>query len=135
VNRLLLALLRSPLHRLVSGGLLGLTVTGRRTGKPVTLPVQYAVDGDRLVVVAANASSKRWWRNLSGGAPLSVWWRGRPLVGDGRVLDGQEAAVALAAWGRRHPRAAERLGLDFAVVVIEGPRPALPSDQPAGSPA
>lgn len=44
-----------------------LTVTGRKTGKPRTVPVIYIRDGDRFVIAAAYSGSDTdpvWWRNL-----------------------------------------------------------------------
>jgi deazaflavin-dependent oxidoreductase (nitroreductase family) len=116
-------MLCSPLHRLAGRGLLVLGVPGRRTGGLVRLPVQYADDGDRLVVVAAEASRKRWWRNLIGGAPVTVRLRGQLLDGYGRVADGDAAAAGLAAWSQRYPRVAAGLSTDLAVVVIDRLRP------------
>lgn len=44
-----------------------LTVTGRKSGQPRTVPLIYLQDGDRLVIAAAYAGSDvdpAWWRNL-----------------------------------------------------------------------
>jgi deazaflavin-dependent oxidoreductase (nitroreductase family) len=44
-----------------------LTVTGRKTGRPQTVPLIYITDGDRLVIAAAYAGSDSdpaWWLNL-----------------------------------------------------------------------
>ena len=44
-----------------------LTVTGRKSGQPRTVPLIYLKDGDRLVIAAAYAGSDVdpvWWRNL-----------------------------------------------------------------------
>ncbi len=44
-----------------------LTVTGRRTGKPRTVPVIYIEDGERFVIAAAYSGSDTdptWWLNL-----------------------------------------------------------------------
>jgi F420H(2)-dependent quinone reductase len=49
-------------------GILLLTTTGRRTGRPQTTPLCYLADGDALVVVASNGGAARhpaWWLNLS----------------------------------------------------------------------
>jgi hypothetical protein len=127
VNRCLVALLRSPLHRLASGGLLALTVTGRRSGRRLTLPVEYAADGDRLIVAAVHASAKRWWRNLRGGAPVQVAWRGRAMAGTGLVLDGQAAADALAVWAGGRRGAAAHPGPDVAVVALTDLHPVTPA--------
>ena len=60
----------------------GLAVRGRRTGRVVRFPVQYAVDGDDLVVVPGHADRKSWWRNLRGeGAAVRVRLRGEDRTG------------------------------------------------------
>ncbi|MCV7179146.1 nitroreductase/quinone reductase family protein [Mycolicibacterium sphagni] len=44
-----------------------LTVTGRKSGKPRTVPVIYIEDGDRFVIAAAYSGSDTdptWWLNL-----------------------------------------------------------------------
>jgi deazaflavin-dependent oxidoreductase (nitroreductase family) len=84
--------------------LVGLGVTGRRTGRQTRFPVQFAEHGADLVVAPGHPDDKVWWHNLTG-AETSVW----VLDGSGwhpalaRVLlageDGHEAA--LAAYRRR----------------------------------
>ena len=85
VNPVLRVFLRSPLHPLLSRPLMLLTVTGRRSGRAFTIPVGYGQDGDRLRVDLEWPERKRWWRNLRGGAPVSVLLRGVPRAGTGRV--------------------------------------------------
>ena len=51
-NSFIAWLLRSPLHGLLSGNTLLITVTGRKTGRPITTPVNYVRDGDRLWVIS-----------------------------------------------------------------------------------
>src|SRR5688500_161870 len=58
------ALLRSPAHRLLSGSVLLLQYTGRRTGRRYGLPVMYASFGDGFVVMAGQPAAKTWWRNF-----------------------------------------------------------------------
>jgi hypothetical protein len=84
-NRSVALLLRSPLHRLVSGRLALLTVTGRRTGKRHTLPVMYTREGSRLTVPVMWPERKLWWRNLRGGAEVEVRVRGGDLHGRGEA--------------------------------------------------
>jgi hypothetical protein len=74
-------LLKSPLHRLLSGRVMLITVTGRRSGRSYTTPVEYERSRDQ--VHAKSWSSRTWWRNLEGGAPVSVLVRGRWLQGRG----------------------------------------------------
>jgi F420H(2)-dependent quinone reductase len=95
VNPVLRVVLSSPAHRLVSGHLMLITVTGRRTGRRFTIPVGYHEDGGgRLRVDLDWPERKRWWRNLRGesGAPVSVVLRGVPRTGTGRVTQDANGA-------------------------------------------
>ena len=67
-------MLSSPFHGWVSHWYTLITVTGRKTGKRYCIPVQYAQDGDELYIITSEAYT--WWRNLRGGAPVSVHLRG-----------------------------------------------------------
>ncbi len=54
-------------RRLVDNDMCLLTTTGRRTGKPHTVPLLYLSDGDRLVVIASWGGRDRhpeWYLNL-----------------------------------------------------------------------
>jgi F420H(2)-dependent quinone reductase len=93
-NRGVAALLRSPMHRLVSGRLVLLTVTGRRSGKKISLPVAYKQDGERLKIPVLFPQRKLWWRNLRDGAPVTVRLRGVDRAGHGQVQgDGDDITV------------------------------------------
>jgi hypothetical protein len=109
-NPLLALLLKSPFHRLASQSLMLVTVSGRRSGRRLTLPVNYLQDGDTLFVLSS--AGRSWWRNLRGGAPVRLRLDGRELSGSGDVLD-NEACVSLVlkAWMRRVPAYAGMLGV------------------------
>ncbi len=109
VNRIVRALLRSPLHPLLSGNTLLLTITGRKTGKRYTIPVSYIQDGDMLTCYTASA----WWKNLRGGAPATVVLRGKERSGHAEVItdDPQRIAQALTSVFRRVPRDARFSGV------------------------
>jgi hypothetical protein len=107
MNPVVRGLLRSPAHRLVSGSVLLLTYTGRRSGVRRELPVMYAMLGDRFVVVAGQPDTKTWWRNFAGDVrPATVTVAGRHnscrarLLGLGTV----EHQLALDAYRERYPR-------------------------------
>jgi hypothetical protein len=87
INRGLLVLLRTPgLHHTVSHGVAEITVTGRRSGRPVTLPVFYRQRDGVVRIHVALPGNKLWWRNLQGaGAPVRLRLRGRALSGHGEV--------------------------------------------------
>ena len=65
-------LLATPLHSLMSGRLMLLSFTGRRTGRSYTTPVSYVRIGDSLLVPGGGA----WWRNLEGTSQTQVCLRG-----------------------------------------------------------
>lgn len=77
VNPVMKALLRSPLHRLLSKNLMLLTVTGRKTGRVYTVPVGRHESADGSFVLSAGGN---WRHNLRGGADVRI------------TLDGQERA-------------------------------------------
>ena len=85
-NSFVLAVLRSPAHRLLSGMAVELRYTGRRSGRQYVLPVQYAREGERLVVVPQGPESKTWWRNFATPQPVSVRLKGRVHAGVAHVL-------------------------------------------------
>jgi hypothetical protein len=83
INPFVRAILRSPLHGLLSKQVMLLTYTGRKTAKRYTIPVGYARDGETLVVF----SSRAWRRNLRGGAPVEVRLQGRLHTGTGVPIE------------------------------------------------
>ncbi len=91
-NSFIIFLLRSPLHRLMSDSTMLITVTGRKTGRAITIPVNYAQEGDTLWVVSHR--ERTWWRNVRGGAPVTLYLRGRQVeaVADALMDEGEVAA-------------------------------------------
>jgi hypothetical protein len=109
-------ILRSPFHRMMSGAMMLVTVTGKKTGREYTFPVQYASDGRCLYVIPGNHQSKTWWRNLIGGAPVSLRLRGGDVRGSAVVLNGGGSAAeveeGLRAYLARFPAAARTFGVE-----------------------
>jgi deazaflavin-dependent oxidoreductase (nitroreductase family) len=81
-----LAVLRSPAHRLLSGMAIELRYTGRRSGREFTLPVQYARDGERLLVAVQHPSTTTWWRNFRTPHEVNVRLRGTVRPGTACVV-------------------------------------------------
>jgi deazaflavin-dependent oxidoreductase (nitroreductase family) len=55
--------------------MLMLTTTGRKSGRPRTTPLNYGIDGDRLVLVASFGGDDRhpqWYRNLEANPEVTV---------------------------------------------------------------
>jgi deazaflavin-dependent oxidoreductase (nitroreductase family) len=107
VNPVVLTLLRSPAHRVLSGSVLLLAYTGRRSGVHRELPVMYAELGDRFVVIVGQPDTKTWWRNFIGDVrPVTVTVAGRPHSCRARLLEPGtiEYQLALDAYRERFPR-------------------------------
>ena len=108
-NAVVILLLRSPLHGLFSRMFVLITVTGRKTGRVYTTPVQYQQSGQVLTFVSDK--QRVWWRNLRGGAPVTLRLRGRTVRGHAEVIEEDEALVRqtlLAIYPRLGARLAER---------------------------
>ncbi len=89
LNPLMAAMLRSPLHRFVSGKFLLLSFTGRKSGRRYTTPIGYSRQGDTLLL----GTSAPWKHNLRGGAPVRVRLQGRERTGKAQVI-ADEAGLA-----------------------------------------
>ncbi len=115
LNPLLVAVLRSPFHFLLSGGLGLLTVTGRRTGRRRTFPVGYQREGNKIIILASEAHKKQWWRNYRTPAPATLLIRGKELTGTGLLLEpgGEEFVRHVELTFRRVPGLAKSWGVAF----------------------
>jgi hypothetical protein len=115
VNPVVSAILRSPVHRILSGSLLLFTFTGRKTGRAYTIPVGYMRSGETLVLF----TNRAWRRNLRGrgGAPVTVRLQGRERAGRAVLVEDPVpvAATVERLIAQHGPRAASRLiGLTLA---------------------
>jgi hypothetical protein len=81
INRMVLAVLRSPAHRLLSGSVCELTYRAPSDGREVHLPVQYTTAGPDLIVLAGGAPGKRWWRAFVHPRAVTVRQAGRTWTG------------------------------------------------------
>jgi deazaflavin-dependent oxidoreductase (nitroreductase family) len=119
-NSFMTFILRSPLHGVMSGSTMLITVIGRKSGRPITTPVNYYQEGDTLWVISNR--ERTWWRNLKGGATVKLQLRGREVNGLGEVLM-EEAALApqIGEYVRHLPMSARALGVH---IVDNQPDPA-----------
>lgn len=107
MDRLVLTALHTPvLQAVLDHGLCQLRYRGRRTGQPVTLPVQYARHGADVVVYVGGAGAKSWWRNFATPYPVEVGVRGERYTGIGRLVHaGTPARGRISGIYRgQHPR-------------------------------
>jgi hypothetical protein len=76
-NACVSTLLRSPFHRLLSGSTDLIRYRGRRTGREITMPTQYAECGSDVVILAGRPETKTWWKNFRTERDLDLLIRGR----------------------------------------------------------
>lgn len=90
VNRAMKFVLGSPLHSLVSKTTLLIRFTGCKSGKTFTTPVSYSQHGDEVWIF----THAGWWKNLRGGAPVTLRLRGQERRGLAQPVDADKRAVA-----------------------------------------
>src|SRR5881628_2120724 len=107
-NPFMRLVLGSGAHRMMSGRLMLLSFTGRRTGRSYTTPVSYVREGTNLFVPGRGA----WWKNLTSGTA-------RVLQGTWHVVTPEvirEPVALSAVLGRM-------LAINPAMAVFTGIRP------------
>ena len=109
-NALTAAVLCSPLHWIISKDSLLLAIAGSKSGHKFTLPVNYFQDGDVLYITSLRA--RTWWRNLRGGAPVTVRLVGRDIDGSSAILENSTDVLAdLKQFIKILPKAARYFGV------------------------
>lgn len=87
-RRFMTWMLRSPFHIFMSGILL-ITVTGRKTGRLISTPVNYVRDGETLLMTSK--VDRTWWKNLRGGAKVALRLNGKTYHADATVVEDRNA--------------------------------------------
>jgi F420H(2)-dependent quinone reductase len=89
-NVVVKAILRSPLHGLMSKKRMLLTFRGRKSGKLYNIPVSYFHEGESIVCFTDSS----WWKNLRGGALVRMRLAGRDVAGIAYPTDADREAIA-----------------------------------------
>lgn len=110
-NAIVLAVLRSRAHRLLSATVIELRYIGRRSRREYVLPVQYAQNGERLAVRPQHWQRATWWRNFRTPQPVTVRLAGRLRDGTARVVEfgDPQWESARQAYTTRWPRSTPRV--------------------------
>jgi deazaflavin-dependent oxidoreductase (nitroreductase family) len=90
LNSSMKLILRSPLHGMASKTILLITFTGRKSGKSYTTPISYSTQGEFIVLV----TESNWWKNLRGGAAVTLRLRGQDCTGTAEPIAEDKTAVA-----------------------------------------
>jgi deazaflavin-dependent oxidoreductase (nitroreductase family) len=87
-----------------------LTTTGRRSGRPRTVPLGGVRDGDAVLLFASNMGSPKdpdWYLNLAADPHVTVELPGRTFSTSAQVLTGTEREAAYATWIADSPSVAD----------------------------
>ena len=113
-NRLMVWLLRSPLHGLVSASVLALQIVGLRTGRVYNIPVNYVkIDGygERRYLITSQRD-RTWWRNLRERVEIQILLRGQHLKAHAQAVEATESVMqGLTAYFEANPKAARYFDL------------------------
>ena len=107
------------MHGMISKGVMLVTVTGRKSGKPISTPTNYLREENTLWVISWR--ERTWWRNLRGGAQVRVLLARKSVEGQGQVIEEERAvAQSLFDYYRKIPQAAKyvQVGLDEAGLPV-----------------
>jgi deazaflavin-dependent oxidoreductase (nitroreductase family) len=101
-NPIVILLIHSPLHSLMDKSTILITFTGRKSGKKYTIPVSYMRDRDTLMMISQREHS--WWKNLRGGAQVTLYMQGHTLKARGEVFtDAETVANKIILFLRQFP--------------------------------
>ena len=102
-------MLKSPLQ-IFMGNTVLITVTGRKTGRKIAVPVNYYREADALWVITTR--TRNWWRNVQGGAEVDLYLRGKGQKGFAEaILDELAVAEHVGGYLQHLPITAGALGV------------------------
>ena len=79
INRVMRLLLNSPLHGVMSGSVMVIYFTGRKTGRRRSTPVRYLREGETRVV-CLTARETGWWPNFLEPRDVELQLAGRRVA-------------------------------------------------------
>jgi len=91
LNPLVIRLLRSRFHWLLSPGIMLITFTGRKSGRQYTTPVGYYDIGNIILVMVSDAQNRQWWRNYRQTKPITLMLKGKTVQGMAKVLTPEDS--------------------------------------------
>jgi deazaflavin-dependent oxidoreductase (nitroreductase family) len=59
-------------HRLSRSSEIKITVTGRKSGRPITVPVWFVLDGDMLYLLPVTGSDTQWYKNVLANPTILI---------------------------------------------------------------
>lgn len=101
-NFFIKAIVNSPFHPLLGDSFAVITLTGRKTGKIISTPVNVVrLDG---VMTVISMRSRTWWRNLKNGQPAQLRHAGKRFPVHSEIVETPAAVSAgLGAYFAQYP--------------------------------
>ena len=112
LNRVMKALLHSPLHGILSGSIMTIHYTGAKTGRRRSTPVRYLREDDGAVICLTGRETG-WWPNFREPVPVELQLAGRRAAATAQALadDAERKAAALRRMLARYPADAPYHGI------------------------
>ena len=93
VNPIVTWVLRSPLHRVLSRSTMLVTYQGRKSGRQITLPVNYVREGEQAVD-AQRGETPAGGATSAAREPATLRLQGRDVAVQGEVVEDEEELLA-----------------------------------------
>jgi hypothetical protein len=88
-------ILNSPLHPLMSTSTAVICVTGRKSGRVYSIPVNYEQDGNEVMITSVR--DRTWWKNLRGGSETGLRIKGESYSARAMVVEEDDVVGAYLA--------------------------------------
>jgi deazaflavin-dependent oxidoreductase (nitroreductase family) len=109
-NFFVASIINTPLHPMLGKNMAVITVTGSKTGKRYSTPVNVMRDGETFTVVSLR--DRTWWRNLRGGNQGLIRVAGKQLLVQGEVIENHDGVInGLNQLFRKYPTYAKYFGV------------------------
>ena len=109
-NSFIKFILRSPFHGMMSTSTMLITVTGTKTGRVITTPVNYYQEGTTLWVLTNR--DRKWWRNVKKSAEVLLLLRRKEVHAVAEaILDEAVVAAQIGEYVLHIPLSAKSLGI------------------------
>jgi hypothetical protein len=108
-NRVMVWLLRSPFHWILSRSILVLRVIGIKSGRAYDVPVNYIFvpnpNGNRLLITSQR--DRTWWRNLRGRVEVDLTYQGKRGTAFAQAFESlEDVAEGLKHYFKASPKSA-----------------------------
>lgn len=83
-------ILQTPLHGMVSSGIMLLKYTGHKSGRRYAVPISFVDDQDHDQLWTVSLRKRTWWRNLRQSAPVTLRFKGHDRLAKSEVFESEE---------------------------------------------